>query len=504
MRNPRQILNFFLVLGQFNQKSYNIYFPDNGIASLASSIRHSGHNVLYFDTNIDDESLLIKAIQNMRPEIIGFKIFYNNLFASIKLAEKIKQIHPDCLIIAGGPQVSLYRDVVYDVTEVFDFLVIGEGEKAIIEIGEYFLQKRSIAKIRNVIFKRNGCVSRNPVKAITDIDEIPLPDWSVIKLSSYFPVLQLNMSRGCPHQCSFCVHNAVLSRCNEYTELCGKSRVDISKENLVRTRRFARVKEELMNNIQKFNVKLFVFPDSTPSMRMLDRLSSFIISNKLEINWAAFARIGIFKEEFYQKIARAGCVCLFFGIESGSALILQKIGKGYTKEETVNSIEWASRHGIRTIGSFIMGFPGENKQTIEETKNLISELKLDTIFMSPFELELGSPISFTPGNYNIVLHEDWMQKTILLPAGIDSHEIKFYYINGQSNDLWWAKIKKQYNLEESGIELDIFDNEYIKLLAYKMKMSSKGLFKKINLLIADQDKRALRSFISECWQVCCE
>jgi radical SAM superfamily enzyme YgiQ (UPF0313 family) len=149
------------------------------------------------------------------------KIWGNGFRELCALAKKIHEIDKDVVIVAGGPQITMYREAVLRVTDAFDFLIYGEGEQAIVEFIEYLEGRRAVENVRNLIYSRNGVVMRTRPKLSQNLDMLPIPDWSIFQLQNYLPLFMMNFQRGCPFACSFCSHNYFWGRSAEDSELLG-------------------------------------------------------------------------------------------------------------------------------------------------------------------------------------------------------------------------------------------------------------------------------------------
>jgi len=498
----RKKIQYMFILGKFDSPSYNSFFPDNGIALLAAQIKKAGNEVVYYDMNIQErESDMWITFSNGAPDIVGFKLFYNNIRHSILIADEIHKKYPQSLIIAGGPHITFIGGHLFKCTQSFELLIMGEGDNAINEVGEYVLGMRSIDSISNCVYQKNGRVIYNKQHIINDISNLPFPDWETIGIRNYFPILQLNMARGCPNQCSFCVHNSILSRINDEKLFRNKSLSEIHKSNHYRKREFSSAKNELEHNRNVYKTKYFVVSDSTPSKESIMDLCNYLINNNINSKWAAFAHVAQIDELLIRKMAEANCVALFLGIESGNGRLLKIIGKRYDKSQIKTAIKMVKSYGIDIVASFIMGHPGEDEFSINETKQLICDLQLRTVFMSPFTLEPGSPIALNPKNYDICLHADWFEKIAILPVNVECHEVYYYDINNKPNPEYWNEINNLYALENLGLKFDTFDNEYIKLLACILGRQSTDLYHDMQKLIETNNINEINKLIYKSWEL---
>jgi p-methyltransferase len=137
-----------------------------------------------------------------------------------------------------------------------------------------------------------------------------------------------------------------------------------------------------------------VFIDDTfnvPFPRFKD-ICRLMIRKKYPFKWFSYFRCSNSDEEAIQLMAESGCAGVFLGIESGSPTILQNMNKAATIEKYVKGIEWLRQYGILTFGSFIVGFPGETDETVQETIDFLNETKPDYFRAQLWYCEPGTPI----------------------------------------------------------------------------------------------------------------
>ncbi len=363
--------------------------PDPSMACLAAAIKGAGHDCEVYDYNPFswNEEELFTAVAARKPDIVGFKIVSHlPLSACIELAKSIREASPTSVIIAGGPHVTLCGEAIFEITDVFDILAIGEADRTIVEIADYVEKKRELACVRNIIFKDAGRVVKTEIKYIEDLGELPVPDWSVFNLENYFPIIPISTQRGCIHHCSFCVSQ----------HMWGKAR----------KRPLQSVLDEIDTVMKRYGAVSFYFTDPTPDVGFLNGICDFIIRNNLPIKWFAYGHIADFKKLDPARLALAGCKVLLFGIESGDPRILKMIGKGFLPQDVKPVFDRFRKEGISILASFISGFPGEMQESVSMMLKLISESYPDEFVVEYCKLQPGSPIANDPDRYHITINGD--------------------------------------------------------------------------------------------------
>jgi radical SAM superfamily enzyme YgiQ (UPF0313 family) len=126
-----------------------------------------------------------------------------------------------------------------------------------------------------------------------------------------------------------------------------------------------------------------------------------MIEKKFNFNWFSYFRCSNSDEEAIELMAKSGCKGVFLGIESGSPAILKNMNKAASVERYAEGIKALRQHGIATFGSFIVGFPGETDDTVEETVNFIREHKPDFYRAQMWYCEPGTPIFREKEKYRI-------------------------------------------------------------------------------------------------------
>jgi radical SAM superfamily enzyme YgiQ (UPF0313 family) len=369
------------------------YPPSAGLAYINSFLKKSGHQTFIFDLNVElfhsvsddkkerwgipDLNILIKLSEDIMSDneklvneyikkilatgssIIGFSVWDSNRLFSLKLAEKIKKINKDIIIVFGGPECfpkwsgkSLIKE------ECVDVVVYSEGEETLRELIDYLELTNRIGLHAGTIVKRNSdiidCGSRKPIQ---DLDNMPFPDFDKFPLDKYMtneiPIL---FSRGCNRNCAYC---AVPGTIPNY-----------------RWRSANSIYEEIKYQLKK-HPHIDSFHSDSPALnsnlKELSKLCDLIIQDGLKINWSGFALIDKnMNLDLLKKMKEAGCSGLNFGIESGSQDIIDKMRKGFRVEDAEQNLRDAYSLGIEVVANFIIGFPGEKEKDFQETLDFIS------------------------------------------------------------------------------------------------------------------------------------
>jgi radical SAM superfamily enzyme YgiQ (UPF0313 family) len=161
-----------------------------------------------------------------------------------------------------------------------------------------------------------------------------------------------------------------------------------------------------------------------------DRVREFcerLIAEKLKLSWSCLGRADRVDPDLLKLMRRAGCWQLSYGIESGDPDILKSMHKRLSLDQIRQALQWSREAGLRTKGFFIVGFPGETRETLERTRRLACSLPLDDISvmqMTPFPGSELYSMADQAGTFN----RDWRQmnviNTVFVPHGLTREDLE--------------------------------------------------------------------------------
>jgi radical SAM superfamily enzyme YgiQ (UPF0313 family) len=216
-------------------------------------------------------------------------------------------------------------------------------------------------------FRSGSGIIRNPDRPfLTDLDALPDPAWHLLDIDAYrLPLkgdrfLMVTPHRGCPYPCSYCTAQTYYG-------------------SKLRRRSPERVVSEIETIVTRHGVREFFFWSDTFTIdkRYVTALSEAI--EPLGISWASNSRVDTIDEEMTLAMRKAGCWMISFGIESGDQALLDTAGKGAKVEDAEEAVRVARKAGIRVAGHFVLGMPGETRESLEKTLALARRLPLDFV-----------------------------------------------------------------------------------------------------------------------------
>jgi len=410
--------------------------PPLGLAYLASMVRDE-HDVKIVDSLAEDYTYndVKSIIKRYDPDVLGITSTTSMMPDAYKIAEVAKNHNKEIKVVMGGPHVTFVPERTFKECPYIDFIVRGEGEITFKELIESLDKKRDPSNILGLSINMHGRIKNNPPRPlINDIDNIPMPSYDLLPMEKYqmgnvrFGAVMT--SRGCPFNCIFCSSSLQFGkRWRGYSD--------------------ARVIEELRYLYENYKVREIEFLDDTFTLnkRRVIRIAKRIVEEGLDISWSASSRVDIFTDEVAQALKKGGCHTIYFGIESGSQKTLDFIGKGITLKQSIAAVKKAKKHGLRSLGAFIIGFPDETKNDIKKTITFSKKVGVDYAqftIATPFP---GTRLWDYALSKNLIMTFDWRKYTTLDPVmklkNFTSQQIKemfrWAYVSFYSRPLYLIK-----------------------------------------------------------------
>jgi anaerobic magnesium-protoporphyrin IX monomethyl ester cyclase len=484
------------------------------LAYLSSALKQEGYTCEIVDLDLLGNSAkdLLDYLERYKPRILAVKLLQFGIQSLIKIAEEAKKISPTTLIIGGGPHARLCQETIFEITDAFDALLVGESDRAITQMVEVARGERDLRDVENVVFRdEHGCLVKKPTSIIHNLDELPLPDWGLYDLERYLPIFLISASKGCPFACAFCNYNYILGREIVETQIANNGAVRVTRSAPARRRTLPSLQQEIRYCIDQYGVRLFALADPLPDVQLTNELCDWIIDSKTTTRWNSYGRIKIF-DGLFEKMGRAGWVSLWFGVESGSEKILRRMNKFYVSEDIKRTVSAAQKAGIKCTLGFVVGFPGEDESTLAETFRVIQKLSLDGLVFSPFTLVPGSLVAAIPETYDVKPHEDWMKKYTYVPDGQSHHDIPYFDVEGEDNvsrlerfnplvhDAYKDFRHRQLLVDDVGDYGELAD-DYADLIAAVMEgISTEEILKEVDALLNSEDVKGWHAFLSRMWR----
>ncbi len=316
-----------------------------------------------------------EEIKEYRPDIIAFSVTSFTFQNSLRIGKFIKKIYPCIPFIFGGVHPTLLPEETIG-HPLVDAICIGEGESSFLE----YLDKLEEAKEPNIdgiwYKNKNGTVHKHRLRPFEgNIDNLAFPNWDHWRIENYLDTnlyylpgaLKCLSSRGCPYNCSFCSNQAIEEA------VPGRYYRVRSPENVI---------NEIKLNKEKYGkagFKSISFGDETFGLDS-GWLKNFCAAYKLnnlstELKWMCATRANVVTQEWARIVADAGCKMVMLGIESGDDYIRMQVYKKNITRKNIFSATSALRDSGIVFGFYMLvGCPGDNRDTINASMQLIREL----------------------------------------------------------------------------------------------------------------------------------
>ena len=338
----------FVPVGLLSLKSFADQFD------LGAQIRVAELNSLINAGKIpnDDEFYehIVDTILTGDDEFVGLMTDADSLHHTLITAQRVKSRRPEVKVCLGGPASSPMSTLLLDTFPFVDFVVRGEGEHTFVELIEHLQGKRRAGDILGLSWRDGERAVENAARPQEgDLDLLPVPDFAAYDMMSGAP-LYLDVGRGCPFKCSFCATAPFWKR--QYRM---KSIERIVHEATL-------VRDTYGRHQINFSHDIF-----TCDRRWTLEFCDHLIKNPINVQWTCSTRTDIIDPEVLEKMAEAGCVEIYYGIESGSAEMQKKIDKGLDLDWSRHIVQKTAEVGIRPVTGFILGYPFETHQTVGDT-----------------------------------------------------------------------------------------------------------------------------------------
>jgi anaerobic magnesium-protoporphyrin IX monomethyl ester cyclase len=344
-----------------------------GLSYVAAALEKAGFQVEMLDNYLlkkptDD---IKQMVRRLNPDIVGMTCSSVSYPRCVETAKAVKEALPSCKVVVGGWHPSYVPDSMLQHPEI-DYVVLGEGERAMTELATHITKgedERAVAAIAGVAYRHEGKIAKTAPKFISDLDQIPFPARHLLPMHLYDRVIEflrakpvdtMNVIRGCPFNCVYC----------ETRKLWGQTCRAFSP---------SRVVDEISHLVTNYGTKgiYFVGDNFTIQKKRTIELCDLVKESKLDVEWVCDTRADMISRDLLGKMKEAGCKTIWFGVESGSPRILQKINKGITPEQTTQAFKLCREEGIQIACSFILGIPGETANDMEATFKFAKKLDPD-------------------------------------------------------------------------------------------------------------------------------
>jgi len=351
----------------------------HGLGYLSSVLKEGGHetSLIYLQREPARDNFL-ERVAAVAPELMAFSSTTHQYPYVERCARWIKGSVPELCTVVGGIHPTLVPEETL-ANPAFDVVCVGEGEYPLLDMVTAMQEGRDIATTPNLWLRRRGRVIKNPLRPLlANLDELPFPDRELFGfdqiLANSDGWVDMMVGRGCPYQCSYCCNPALRER----FEGLGK---------YVRFRSVDNVLAEIRFLARRYDVKTLNFQDDVFTLdREWTVQFSEAYGKEFDVPFWINTRIErINDEEMIAALARAGCLGVRIGIESGNEALRTRILKRrMSNDEIRHAFALLRQYGLSVYTCNMLGIPGETATMIQETIALNRELEPTELQFSVF------------------------------------------------------------------------------------------------------------------------
>ncbi len=325
-----------------------------------------------------------EKVKTYKPDLIGITIVEDTYSLAVSLLNAIKE--SNIPVIAGGIFVTFCPEEVIGLEDI-DMVCIGEGEEALIELCKKMSRGEDYTGVQNLWIKKDGRITKNPMRKLTDINELPFIDYDIFGKKRLFrpmygkiyTMIHVEIDRGCPYNCTYCEAPQLRKLFKENG--CGY---------YYRKKRTKTFMKEMDYLVKKYNPDYVNFDAESFLAKPLGELEEFAGEyRKIGLPFWCQSRPETITEEKVRMLKEMGCDCLQFGIEQGNEEFRAKVlSRGGSNRQIVEGLKIVERYKIPYTVNNIIGFPGETRELILDTINLNRQINPRTIncyFFTPYK-----------------------------------------------------------------------------------------------------------------------
>jgi radical SAM superfamily enzyme YgiQ (UPF0313 family) len=338
--------------------------PHLGLLSLAAVAEAEGHAVEIYDPKrlikwgalAYDSTLYERAALDLlaaRPDAVGFTTLGCSFLFASNVAALLKRREPELPVLLGGPHATMLHRQALERFPQFDIVVRHEADEIFPDVLAN-LERRGFDGIAGVSWRGPRGLHFNEGKPIVhDLDRLPLLNYDHYPVAELgLELLRIEAGRGCPFMCTFCSTATFFQRS-------------------FRLKSAARLVAELDLLHERYGFSDFKLDHDLFTVNRRKILEFCEAVRGRGYRWRASARVDCVDEELLREMAAAGCVNLYFGVETGSARMQQIAKKRLDLKLVEPTLAVCAELGIEATASFITGYPEELEQDQADTLDLL-------------------------------------------------------------------------------------------------------------------------------------
>lgn len=394
--------------------------PPLGLGWIAAVLETAGHEVRILDAQAERIPVpsIGSAFTSMGPfHLVGITATTPQIQSAVAIARKVKTEWPAAKVVLGGVHPTVMPEEVLADAAV-DVVVRGEGELTMLDLAN----EKPIHEVAGVSFLDQGHAVHNPVRRlIVDLDTLPLPAYHLLPMARYFPAAgaykrlpatSVLATRGCPGRCTFC-----------YRIFGPRLRV-----------RSGRIVAEEVKFLQdRYGIKEICFYDDTFTSikKEVYAFCRAVQDLRIDLTWSCFSRVDAVDQDVLLAMKEVGCHQIMYGIESASRTILDNIKKKTDLDRAVAAVQAAKKAKIDVRAAFMIGNPGETRETMEESLRFAIKLDPELIILNITTPYPGTEMFEWADRNGYLLTKDWtkydLSHAVMSLPTLSPEEIQAFY-----------------------------------------------------------------------------
>lgn len=363
-----------------------------GLGFLVSNCSMPGVELRVFDGTLYDapyNSLMFRDfLTSYQPDMIGISCWSKTFPETLRIIDIAKSLLPNIITVLGGIHPTVYAEKTLELSSV-DYILTGESELSFKELLSAIAGNTPVTAIPGLVTRSNSVIIKNPQCPLHDLDSLSFPDYKAIELTKYFDKgyryfsrtsrnAPIWLTRGCPYACKFC--SAPLlngKKIRMHSVEYGIEWIDML------------YKDFGVRHINIIDDNFTFYSDYTKKF-----CEALISKNYKDLTIYAANGIRAQRTDFetLKLMKRAGWKTITVAPESGSRHVLKLMKKELDPDMWVSKVREIKEAGLRSHGLFLIGYPGETLEDLQQTEVLIRKTKFDSIGIQYFQPLPGTPI----------------------------------------------------------------------------------------------------------------
>lgn len=400
------------------------------------------------------EDDLIKKVEEFGPDLVSISILECTYPTALRMLKSIERFNIP--VLAGGVFATFAPKIVLSNSNV-KMVCVGEGEEALVELCDRMSKGEDYSGVKNIWIKSRGKIISNELRKPTDLNKLPIPDYSLFELQRFFRpmagkvylTVPIETNRGCPYSCTFCNSPSL-------SQLYRDNKLGV----FFRKKSIKKIQEEIKFLIKKWNAEYVYFSSDTFLTLTDQEFEEFIDFYKdIKLPFWMQSRVEVITDYKMRKLKSVGCHRMSIGLEHGNDEFRKKVlKKRFDNDKMIEASKVIADAGIPLTVNNIIGFPDETRKLIFDTIELNRQLSFDTINAVAFAPFHGTFLhkvcvesgyiseNFTPGSINVDVSLDMPQLSKEEVRGLQ----RTFALYARMPKEYWSKIKRAEKFDTEG------------------------------------------------------